>query len=289
MERSHCTVRADAPSVGSPLPSSSAENTVHPRLAEHREAWERKPSLRAVYNDYHRRLLDACPDGPILEIGSGSGHLKTLARDVVSLDILPSPWVDTVADAHQLPYAGSTFSAIVMIDVLHHLERPAEFFAEAARVLRPGGRLTMIEPAITPLSWPFYHFIHEEPVNLAVDPLADVVKQGDRDPFDSNQAIPTLLFSRKDGQKRFSEMFPQLSISSREWLSLFAYPLTGGFKPWSLVPARLVKPLLRLEGVLSPIVGGLLAFRLLIVLERLDDSAFRFSLKNRVPSKSVTP
>jgi 2-polyprenyl-3-methyl-5-hydroxy-6-metoxy-1,4-benzoquinol methylase len=35
------------------------------------------------------------------------------------------------------------------VDVLHHLEFPVVFFREAARVLRPGGRVLMVEPAIT--------------------------------------------------------------------------------------------------------------------------------------------
>ena len=242
--------------------------TVDPRLAEHRDAWNRKASLRAVYGDFHRRLLDACPRGRLLEIGSGSGHLKELAPDVVLIDILPSPWVDAVADAHCLPFADASFSGVVMIDVLHHLERPAEFLAEVARVLRPGGRLAMIEPAITPLSWPFYHFVHEEPVDLSIDPFDLTERVQGRDPFDANQAIPTLLFCRARGRERLARLFHGLRILVREWLSLFAYPLTGGFKPWSLIPARAVAPALRLEKVLSPVLGRVMAFRVFVVLER---------------------
>jgi SAM-dependent methyltransferase len=244
--------------------------TVDARLAGHRDAWIRKPSLRAVYGDFHKRLLNACPRGRLLEIGSGSGHLRDLAPDVVSIDILPSPWVDFVADAHRLPFADSSFSGMVMIDVLHHLERPTAFFAEATRVLRPGGRLAMIEPAITPLSWLFYNFVHEEPVDLSADPFASAEPDPGRDPFDANQAIPTLLFCRASGRERFAKLFPGLVLSSREWFSLFAYPLTGGFKPWSLIPAGAVAPMLRLEQALSPILGGLMAFRLFVVLERID-------------------
>lgn len=243
---------------------------VDPRLAEHRGAWHRKASLRAVYGDFHKRLLEACPRGRRLEIGSGSGHLKELAPDIVSIDILPSPWVDAVADAHRLPFADSCFSGVVMIDVLHHLERPAEFFSEAARVLLPGGRLAMIEPAITPLSWPFYHFVHEEPVDLSIDPFDLTERVQGRDPFDANQAIPTLLFCRASGRDRFRLLFPGLRILTREWVSLFAYPLTGGFRPWSLIPASAVAPMLRLERAISPVLGWLLAFRLFVVLERVD-------------------
>ena len=112
-----------------------------PRLREHRDVWDRKPGLRAVYADYHIRLLDAVPNGPILEIGGGSGNFRDIAPNAISVDLAASPWVDVCCDAHELPFLDGAFSGIVMLDVLHHLARPAAFFAEAARALRPGGRL----------------------------------------------------------------------------------------------------------------------------------------------------
>jgi len=103
-------------------------------------------------------------------------------------------------------------------------------------------------------------------VQLRADPLAVAPIDSPRDPFDANQAIPTLLFVRQP--ERFAAHFPALSLVRVEWLSLLAYPLTGGFRPWSLIPAGLVEPLLRLEGRLLPAVGPLMAFRLLAVVER---------------------
>src|SRR5204863_7567523 len=43
-------------------------------------------------------------------------------------------------DAEALPFDGDTFDAVVMNFGLLHLARPAKAIAEAARVLRPGGR-----------------------------------------------------------------------------------------------------------------------------------------------------
>jgi hypothetical protein len=51
-------------------------------------------------------------------------------------------------------------------------------------------------------------------------------------------------------------------------LSLLAYPLSGGFKPWSLLPSALVGPLLALENKLAHVLGGLMAFRMLVVVEK---------------------
>jgi len=51
-------------------------------------------------------------------------------------------------------------------------------------------------------------------------------------------------------------------------LSLFAYPLSGGFRRWSLIPAFLVRPLLLVEDGLLIVLGPVMAFRLLVTLER---------------------
>lgn len=206
---------------------------VHPTLAAHRIAWSKKAALRRVYEDFHRRLLEACPDGPVLEVGGGSGHLKRAAAraDLVSIDVLPSPWIDAVADGQRLPFADRSLGGIVMLDVLHHLARPARFFEESARVLRAGGRLAMIEPGITPVSRLFYRLFHQEPVDLHPDPLAGAAGDTPADPFASNQAIPTLLFTRTMHLRAFEERFPTFRLVRRDWLSLFAYPCPAASKP----------------------------------------------------------
>lgn len=238
------------------------------RLAEHRDLWEKKPGLRAVYADYHNRILRSCKAGPILEIGAGSGHLSELRDNVVSTDILSAPWLDLRADAQQLPFRDAMFDNIVMIDVLHHLPTPKTFFQEAERILRPGGRIVMIEPGITPLSFVMFKLFHPEPVEMGQDPLGLSTAEESRDPFESNQAIPTLLFKRRRHLKRFRSMFPMLRVLDVRWLSLLAYPLSGGFRAWSLLPQWLAKPLLRLEERLMSVLGPVAAFRVQVTLER---------------------
>jgi SAM-dependent methyltransferase len=214
-------------------------------------------------------LLDSCPDGRVLDIGSGTAHIKDFRPDVVSTDILPFPGIDVVADAHCLPFPNGCFSGVVMLDVLHHLERPIEFLKEASRVLKPGGRLVMIEPAMTIVARRFYDRFHIEPVNMEVDPFADVTTNPDRDPFDANQAIPTLLFSSLAARKRVETVLPTLRVRSVKWLSLFAYPMSGGFQRWSLISAALVRPMLAFEEKVPEAIRRRIAFRMLIVVERL--------------------
>ena len=114
-------------------------------------------------------------------------------------------------------------------------------------------------------SWVFYRLFHPEPVNMDADPFTVGVQNAAKDPFDANQAIPTLLFDRY--RQRFEARFPDLKIVRFERFSFFAYPLSGGFRSWSLIPAHLVKPLLILERRLSLVLGPWMSFRLFVVLE----------------------
>jgi SAM-dependent methyltransferase len=235
-------------------------------LTDHRETWQKKPVLKAIYQDFYDRIVSHATSGTTLEIGGGTGNLKEYLPQVITTDIVSSPWLDCVCDAQALPLSDSTISNIVAIDVLHHIERPIRFFKEALRLLRPGGRIILLDPAITPLSWFFYHFIHEEPVLLKSDPLEDGPLSPDRKPFDANQAIPTLLFGKY--KEAFSLKFPELQIVENSFMSLWSYPLSGGFKPWSMIPSFAVKPLLAFEKKVEPFLGSILGFRLLIVLEK---------------------
>ncbi len=236
--------------------------------ADYREIWESKPVLRAVYRGWYEKVTALRVPGRTLEIGGGSGNLKAFTPEVVSTDVLPADWLDTVCDAQRLPFADECLDNIVMLDVLHHLERPGRFFEEASRVLRPGGRIVMLEPGITPVSSIFYRAFHREPVVMSADPFAAGPIDPARDPYDSNQAIPTLLFGTARHRERFEEQFADLSVLQADWLALIAYPLSGGFRPWSLVPEFAIRSLDGVERFLAPLLGRIFAFRLLIVVEK---------------------
>lgn len=235
-------------------------------LLRQRQLWNDKPVLRAIYEDYYRRMVAHCLHGVTLEIGGGSGNLKTFLDKVVSTDLIPAPWLDAAADAQKLPFADDVFSNVLAIDVLHHIERPVRFFREAERVLQPGGRVVLLEPGISTLSSFFYRYLHSEPVDMKIDPFEDGELNPFRKPFDANQAIPTLFFTRM--RNRFEAVFPRLKISHLEWLSLLAYPLSGGFRSWSSIPVNLLPTILRFENKVSPIFGKHIGFRLMIVLEK---------------------
>ena len=123
--------------------------------------WKSKPVLREVYSNYFQKIQGSCVDGLTLEIGGGSGNLKDYLNNVISTDIQYASWIDVVGDAQFLPFDNDSIDNIVLLDVLHHIQFPMLFFKEASRVLKSKGRIILLEPAITPMSWFFYSYFQE--------------------------------------------------------------------------------------------------------------------------------
>jgi hypothetical protein len=124
----------------------------------------------------------------------------------------------------------------------------------------------MAEPGITLGSRLFYRLLHHEPVLMDADPLLEGAPDRMRDPYDSNQAIPTLLAtSHRD---RFHALFPDLEISETQWFSFVAYPFSGGFKSWSLMTEPMARAMLWMEKHIEGSLGRHFGFRLLTVIEK---------------------
>ena len=54
-------------------------------------------------------------------------------------------WPKMHCRRHNLPLGEGRFDAVTIHQVLHHAERPGKAIEEAARVLRPGGRLFIVD------------------------------------------------------------------------------------------------------------------------------------------------
>ena len=109
------------------------------------------PALKVKY------ILDHLPEaGDVLEVGSGDGKiLRTLAeqRDGLRLhgcDIRdwqsPDPRVEFRVMTREIPFPDASFDAVLVVDVMEHVDDPAYLVAEIARVLRPGGRFVGFVP-----------------------------------------------------------------------------------------------------------------------------------------------
>jgi len=110
-------------------------------------------TLRAIV-----QLLDL---GDVLDVASGDGVLAELlaprSRSIKCLDISQRV-VDAGkkrlssyknvgferGDMHKLPVAGASFDTLLLMHALTYTNQPEKVFSEAARVLRPGGRLLAV-------------------------------------------------------------------------------------------------------------------------------------------------
>jgi SAM-dependent methyltransferase len=229
-------------------------------------AWQARPLVRREYAGFYRRILGRLSDvaGPTVELGSGIGTFKEFKPDAVTTDVEATSWAEAVVDAEDLPYEDGTLANLALLDVFHHLPDPARFLAEAARVLRPGGRVVIVDPYCSPFSTPVYRRFHHERTDLSAAPFERDAQTG-RSALDSNQARTTLVFYRH--RDEYLRRWPSLPIVAEERFAFLAYPLSGGFTGPALLPAFLYRPLTALERALSP-AARLLAFRCLVALER---------------------
>lgn len=108
-----------------------------------------KPIFDAVMERRSRRLIEQVgawlpSGGPVLDLGSGTGHLsaalerelglEVVTADVSDLHVMGPPPV-LIADG-VLPFEEGTFSAALLVFMLHYPGDPAGLLAEAARVTR---------------------------------------------------------------------------------------------------------------------------------------------------------
>jgi SAM-dependent methyltransferase len=233
----------------------------------HRKVWKNKKILRDLYFHWYRWIEKDLSgiDGKIIEIGSGIGNYKEFKPEIISADLIKNPWLDVTLDAHRLPFYSNSISNIVLFDAIHHFFNPLMFMKEAYRVLKPGGRLILIEPFPTPFSLFIYRRFHPEPFIMDKDYFA-VKNLEYKDAWEANQAIPYLLFFKNKGQLEslFNNSF---KIVKRKKFGFLYYPLTGGFDNSQIFPDKVMVIVRFIEFLLIPF-NWFLAFRCYVVIEK---------------------
>jgi ArsR family transcriptional regulator len=131
--------------------------------------WDEMRALDLPAATVEEALLTLLPGaglGRLLDIGTGTGRLLEVLAPRVSAGLgvdasramlalararLARPGLGhcavRLADMYRLPLADASFDLVVMQMVLHYAADPAGALAEASRVLRPGGRLLVVDLA----------------------------------------------------------------------------------------------------------------------------------------------
>jgi SAM-dependent methyltransferase len=125
------------------------------------------PAAEARYSLIVEHLAGA---GRVLDIGCGDGFLlgRAAAGSELAVGVDPEPsgvalargkladipgCSALVASGSELPFPDGSFDAVVLADVVEHLEDPGATLREAGRVLRPDGRIVVTTPRRLPDHW----------------------------------------------------------------------------------------------------------------------------------------
>lgn len=202
-----------------------------------------KPYLRKLYEEWYRHIATHfSSNARVLELGSGAGFLKEFIPQLITSDLFEAPGVDRVIDAQAIVLDEASLDGIVMTDVLHHIPDCASFFHEAARVIRSGGRVVMIEPWNTTWSRWVYQQLHHEPF----EPKAREWRIPISGPLSgANGALPWIIFHRD--RALFEARHPQWRIECILPIMPFAYLLSGGVSLRSVLPGWMYKPVRLVE------------------------------------------
>ena len=233
-------------------------------IQENLEAWNRKPLLQTLYAQFYQRILsqlDQSLVGKTVELGSGIGNLKQHLPSAITTDLFPNPWIDQVCSAYELPFADGSLTNLILIDVLHHLERPSAFFKEAKRTLCQHGRIIILDPYISLSSALVYGPLHHEPIGWK-DPISESDEAPDDHAYYAAQGNATRMFFKGDD-------YPMdgLEILERKAFSCWGYFLSGGFSKPSMYPKALLPVWNVIDGMLS-LCPPLFAGRCLVTLRK---------------------
>ncbi len=230
--------------------------------------WNRKPILHKVYAELYKLMAarrSGLTEGEIVELGSGMGTIRETIPDCIRTELFPYPWIDRVENAYRLSFADASLSDLLMVDVFHHLRYPGTALKEFHRVLRPGGRVILMEPGLSALGYIVYGPLHSEPIGTAkqIQWFAPPGWSPEDIDYYSAQGNATRIFI----QKHFSEQLTGWKIVEVQPIAALAYAASGGYSGPQLYPTFAYPLVKNLEKLLQPF-PALFATRLLVVLEK---------------------
>lgn len=136
-------------------------------FAAHAQVWDQIRSLHVPESAVEQAILEALgrePLGRLVDIGTGTGRMIELlgrgAAQAIGIDRssemlrLARVKLDAAgiaeaslrqADMYALPFPDAAADSAIIHQVLHYAQSPSVAIAEAARVLRPGGRLLVVD------------------------------------------------------------------------------------------------------------------------------------------------
>ena len=237
-------------------------------INRNRRYWNRKPLLQRVYRDFYSLIADQLsnlPGSKIVELGSGLGNICDVIPNCIRTDLFHYPWIDQIENAYKLSFEDNSVSDLILTDVFHHLKYPGSALAELYRVVRPGGRVLMLEPCMSMLGLLVYGVFHQEPIAVTkrIEWFASEGWSPEKIDYYAAQGNATRIFIGS----RFRPLLKNWKAMKTMRLSAIAYVASGGYSRSQLYPTFMLPWLKGLEKLLD-LFPILFATRVLVILEK---------------------
>jgi SAM-dependent methyltransferase len=240
-----------------------------PRTTElRRRAIHENPFLYQIYCSWYQLITESIPPGcgQIVELGSGAGFLCEHIPGLITSEMFFLNGMCILMDGQHMPFADGSLKAIALTNVLHHIPSSRHFFSEAARVIRPGGVISMIEPWGSPWSKLIYTCLHHEPF----DSQSVSWEFPSNGPLSgANDALPWIIFQRDRVQ--FEREFPIWHVKQIIPFMPFAYLFSGGVSLRPLMPGWSYRPVRWFESLFLPFMPHLAMFAHIVLVRKSDD------------------
>ncbi|MFQ5415550.1 MAG: class I SAM-dependent methyltransferase [Myxococcota bacterium] len=142
--------------------------------------------LRAVLEDEVRgdRMLDlGCGTGGVIRDWMDDRRCFGIDRNQLALAICARNGIDRLVrgDLTTLPFRAGSFDAVLLMDVIEHLDDDAAFLRTASELCAPGGRVVVAVPAYQAL-WSQHDVTFEHRRRYSAKQLVAVVRQSGLEP-----------------------------------------------------------------------------------------------------------
>lgn len=237
-------------------------------IQDNLKSWHNKPVLQKIYSDFYHLIasyINKEVEGKIVELGSGIGNLKMVVPEVICTDLFNNPWIDQVENAYKMSFEKETVANLILFDVFHHLKYPGNAFNEFNRVLKPGGRIIIFEPAMSLTGLLVYGLFHHEPIGLfkKITWFADSKDDLLKDEYYAAQGNASRIFQKP----KYKRLLSDYKIIKIKKMSAFSYVLSGGYSKKQLYPNKAL-PFIQFVDILFDYMPILFATRGLVVLEK---------------------